>query len=284
MKTEETNTDSVDQHGAVRVETGVGSLRTRWTPPRGFAWAWRVFMAEFAHSLTLREFAPALWIADGPVVSFWTFPYPTRAAVIKLSDGSLFVWSPIQLSVRLQREVDSLGPVRHLLSPNALHHLFLTEWKRAYPEARLYAPPGLRQRRKDLDFDADLRDRPEPQWAAEIDLVIMRGSLLLTEVVFFHRTSGTAMFADLIQNFPSDSFKGWRGTLARLDGIVAPHPGPPREWRASFFHRRAARAALERILAWPIERVLIAHGEPANTNGDVFVRQAFGWLLDPERG
>jgi hypothetical protein len=32
-------------------------------------------------------------------------------------------------------------------------------------------------------------------------------------------------------------------------------------------HRRAANAALERILAWPIQRVLIAHGESSNANG-----------------
>ena len=39
------------------------------------------------------------------------------------------------------------------------------------------------------------------------------------------------------------------------------------------------RDAVERILAWPIERVLIAHGEPATAGGKRFVRQAFGWLL-----
>jgi hypothetical protein len=112
----------------------------------------------------------------------------------------------------------------------------------------------------------------------DIDLVIMRGSFLLTEVVFFHRASGTVLFADLVQKFPPSWFKGWRGAVAHLDGIVAPNPGPAREWRASFMHRRAANAALERILAWPIQRVLIAHGESSNADGDAFVRHAFGWL------
>ncbi len=31
--------------------------------------------------------------------SFYTFPYPTRTALIQLSDGGLFVWSPIALSL-----------------------------------------------------------------------------------------------------------------------------------------------------------------------------------------
>jgi Domain of unknown function (DUF4336) len=227
---------------------------------------------------SLRPFGRDIWIADGSVVSFFGFAYPTRMAVIKLSDGRLFVWSPTALSAELRREVDARGPVQFLVSPNRLHHLFLAEWKQAYPQARLYAPPGLRKKRKDLVFDAELGDAPERDWAADIDQVAVRGSAL-TEIGFFHRASHTAIFADLIQNFPAGWFTGWRGVVTRLDGICAPHPGPPREWRASFLNRRLARAALQRILAWPVERVLIAHGDPATTDGAAFVREAFGWLI-----
>lgn len=228
----------------------------------------------------LQEFGPGIWAAEGPVVSFYTFPYPTRMAVIRLADGGLFMWSPIALSPDLKKVVDDLGPVRFLVSPNKIHHLFLGEWKRAYPEARMIASPGLRERRRDLAFDGELGDVAEPAWAADIDQVAVRGSPFLTEVVFFHRASRTAIFTDLVQNFPPGWFKGWRGVLARLDGIVAPNPGAPREWRASFvFNRGLVRAALERILAWPIERVLIAHGDCVSADGAAFVRRAFAWLV-----
>jgi hypothetical protein len=236
-----------------------------------------------AVSSSLLQFGPEIWIADGPVTSFHGFAYPTRMAVIRLSDGSLFVWSPVALSGSLRAAVDVLGPVRSLVSPNALHHLFLAEWKSAYPEARLYASPRLRGKRKDLAFDAALAEAPEPEWAADIDQVVLHGSFFLTEVVFFHRHSHTALLADLIQNFPRDWFKGWRGVVARLGGIVAPNPGAPRDWRASFLNRGAARAALDRILAWPIERVLIAHGDLPTQGGAAFVRRAFGWLLGHDR-
>jgi hypothetical protein len=229
------------------------------------------------------QFGPEMWIADGLVASFHGFPYPTRMAVIRLSNGSLFVWSPVALSDSLRASIDVLGPVRHLISPNALHHLFLAEWKSAYPEARLYASPRLRGKRKDLAFDATLADAPEPEWAADIDQVVLHGSFYLTEVVFFHRHSHTALFADLIQNFPRDWFKGWRGVVARLGGIVAPDPSAPRDWRASFLARGTARAALDRVLAWPIERVLIAHGDLPTQGGVAFVRRAFAWLLGHHR-
>jgi hypothetical protein len=231
---------------------------------------------------SLLHFGPEIWIANGPVTSFRGFPYPTRMAVIRLSDGSLFVWSPIALSDPLRASVDTLGLVRHLVSPNALHDLFLGEWKSAYPAARLYAPPRLRRKRQDLSFDADLSDVPEPEWAADIEQVLLRGSFALTEVVFFHRGSHTALLADLIQNFPRDWFKGWRGFLARHSGIVAPNPGAPGDWRVSFLNRRAARVSLGKVLAWPIERVLIAHGDLPTCGGTAFVRRAFTWLLGHE--
>ena len=145
----------------------------------------------------LREFGDAIWVSDGPILSFFGFDYPTRTVVIRLSDRSLFVWSPIKLSAELKREIDQLGPVRFLVSPNRLHHLFLADWKSTYPQARLYASPGLRRKCKNLAFDAELADRAEAEWAADIDQVPLRGSML-TEVEFFHRASRTAIFADLI--------------------------------------------------------------------------------------
>jgi len=227
----------------------------------------------------LRQLGPGIWMADGPVASFHGFPYPTRMAVIRLSQGGLFIWSPVALSSMLRGSIDLLGPVHCLVSPNALHHLFLAEWQSAYPAARLYGSPRLRRKRQDLAFAGVLGDAPEPEWAADIDQVVVRGSFALTEIVFFHRSSHTVLFADLIQNFPRDWFKGWRGVAARLGGIVAPDPGTPSDWRASFLNRNAARVALGQILAWPIERVLIAHGDLPAADGAAFVRRAFTWLL-----
>ena len=226
----------------------------------------------------LREFGPKIWTADGSTVSFFGFAYSTRMAAIQLSSGGLFIWSPIALSTALKGEIDALGAVRFLVSPNKLHHLFLGAWKSAYPGARMFAPPGLRRRRKDLAFDGDLGDAPDPLWAADIDQVALRGSWAMTEVVFFHHASRTAIFADLIQNFPPDWFTGWRAPLARYAGIVAPRPSAPLDWRSSFIDRKSARAALARILAWPIERVVIAHGDPVAAGGAAFVREAFAWL------
>ena len=226
----------------------------------------------------LQEFGQSLYTADGPVVSFYGFPYPTRMAVVRLSDGSAWVWSPVALSDDLVDSVESIGPVRFIVSPNKIHHLFLSEWAGRWPDARLYAPPGLAERRPELKFDGGLGDEAEPAWAADIDQVVFHGSVAMEEVVFFHRQSRCAIVCDLIQRHPVADMTGWKGWLMRLDGLVGEHGSTPREWRASFFRRKLARAAREKVLSWDPERLLIAHGECAQTGASEIIADSLSWM------
>ncbi len=226
----------------------------------------------------LQPFGEEIWLADGSITMVAGFHYPTRMVVIRLPGGALFLWSPVQLSDELRAAVDALGEVRHLVAPNSLHHLFLTDWRRAYPAAKLYGTLGLQQKRKDLDFDGDLEDAPPAEWAGEIDQVLMRGNRITTEVVFFHHRSGTTIFTDLIQHFGPTWFSGWRAVVARLDLMTGAEPEVPRKFRVAFVDRRAARAALRQILAWPTRRVVMAHAPPVETEGQAFIDRAFRWL------
>jgi hypothetical protein len=226
----------------------------------------------------LEEFAPSLYLADGPTVSFFGFPYPTRMVIVQLSDGNLWVWSPISLSPELKCAVDAIGPVRHIVSPNKIHHLFLKEWAERWPGARLHAPPGLAKRRPDLHFDTSLGDQSHSTWAADIDQTIFHGSFAMEEVVFFHRPSRTAIFGDLVQRHDRAEMKGLKGMLMCLDGLVGEHGSTPREWRASFLRRRCARVARAQVLAWEPERLVIAHGACARENATEIIARALAWL------
>jgi hypothetical protein len=226
----------------------------------------------------LQLFDDRIWIADGPAADVAGFSYPTRMAVIRLPDGALFIWSPIALCNELRTALDALGEVRHIIAPNALHHLFTGDWQAAYPAAKLYAAPGLRGRRKDIVFDGDLGDAPSPAWSGEIDQVVVRGNAITSEVVFFHRQSRTVIFTDLVQHFAPGWFSGWRAVVARWDLMTAPEPTVPRKFRIAFLDRGAARVSLQRILAWPIEKVLMAHGAPIDADGHALIVRAFAWL------
>lgn len=227
----------------------------------------------------LQRFAEEIWTTDGPTVSVAGFHFPTRMIVIRLSNGALFIWSPIALTGELGIAVDQLGPVRHIVAPNHLHHLFLEDWHRAYPTAEIHAAPELRPKYPDLKWSSELGDTPAPEWADDIDQVIVRGNRITTEVVFFHRLSRTVIFTDLIQQFESGWFKGWRGLVARLDKMTAPRPTVPVKYRMAFRDRDIARTALQRIMAWPGEALLTAHAPPIRHDGRDAIAHAFDWLL-----
>lgn len=226
----------------------------------------------------LTPFGPEIWLADGGQTETLGFHYPTRMAVIRLKDSGLFIWSPVTLTEALRREVGALGEVRHLVAPNSLHHLFLGEWSSAFPRASLHAAPGLVARRPDLAFDAELGDRPPPEWAEAIDQAVVLGNRITTEVVFFHKASATVLFTDLIQQFPKGWFRGWRSLIARLDLMNEPEPNVPRKFRVAFSDRQAARRAIARIQDWPAEMVVMAHGTPVEKDGRLYISRAFRWL------
>ncbi len=239
----------------------------------------------------LQAIADNLWLAEGPNVVFFGFPYSTRMVVARLPEG-LWVWSPIALSDDLRTEVDALGPVRWLVSPNKIHHLFLGDWHRAYPDSKLCGLPQIVHKRDDLTFEIHLDDAPPPAWAEHIDQVIFRGSIAMEEIVFLHRSSGTAIFGDLIENFEQAfldaNWKRWQARCAHFIGITAPDGKAPLDYRASFIRRGRAREALIKVLAWAPRRVLMAHGtwidaigpdgQADDTIALEFLKRSFSWL------
>ncbi len=226
----------------------------------------------------LEQIGHEIWTVDGSMVEVLGFNYPTRMAVIRLADRRLFVWSCIPLLDELRKEVDSLGKVAYIVAPNSLHHLSIPDWQKAYPDALVYAAPKLREKRKDISFDQVLENTPNLEWAGEIDQVVIQGNLITSEVVFFHIPSGTVLFTDLVQQFPKDWFSGWRRMVARLDLMLGSEPSVPRKFRMAFINRRAARASLERVTAWPARLVLMAHGELITEDAKGFIGRAFRWL------
>ena len=229
----------------------------------------------------LEQVHEALWIAEGENVSFYGAPYPTRSVIARLENGDLWVWSPVKMTADLRADVDRLGSVGHLVSPNKLHHLYLKEWKEAYPEAALWGPRSTIKKRPDLSFREPLTDSPPHEWLPDIDQAWFRGSFAMDEVVFFHRLSGTVIVADLIQTF-SDRFLrkhwGWWRFLARLDRLTQDQASAPREWRLSFINRGPARRARAKVLSWNCQRVIVAHGEWVRAEGHALLQKSFRWL------
>jgi hypothetical protein len=222
-----------------------------------------------------------LWVAEGAIVSFFGLPYPKRSVISRLENGDLWVWSPVKLIAELRAAVDQLGPVKHLVSPNKLHHLYLKEWTAAYPEAQVWGPQSTIKKRPDIKFREALRDSSPLEWLGDIDQAWFSGSFAMDEIVFLHRSSATVIVADLIQTFSEtflrEHWGRWR-FLAHLDGITKDQACAPLEWRLSFVNRVRARGARDKVLSWACRHVIVAHGDWPRGNGNSFLAKSFRWL------
>jgi hypothetical protein len=81
----------------------------------------------------------------------------------------------------------------------------------------------------------------------------------IDEVVLFHRPSGTLAVADFVFNMTAENLRS-RIAFA-LTGVGGDRVAQSREWKWACKDRAAARASVERVLAWPIRRVAFCHGE-----------------------
>ena len=229
-----------------------------------------------------------VWIVDGPLMELRTawgaVPFTTRAVVVRLPDGGLWVWSPVAFSEETRLNLAPLGAVRHLVSPNKIHYAHVQAWKATYPAAVAWASPGVRERATsrgvDVAFDRDLLDAPDEAWGSDIDQLIFRGSRLMDEVVFFHRASRTLILADLIENFEREKLTSARERfLMRFGGVSDPDGKASMGFRATFVGRhRIARECIQRIMRWNPERIIIAHGRWYQTDAGAELRRAFRWL------
>jgi len=220
-----------------------------------------------------------LWIADAPQ-RFLGLEIGARMTVVRLPDQRLLLHSPIAATPDRVREVEALGPVAYLVAPNRLHHLYIAEWQRACPNAQVYAAPGLETKRPDLANAGVLGDEPEPGWQEVLDQVFLAGFSFANEVVFFHRPSATLIASDLAFNIGPTSRPLTRFVfrMGRAYGQLVPTILE----RLLVEDRTAFRHGLERILDWPFERVVVAHGSVSTEGGRDQLVRGYGWVLDSE--
>ncbi len=244
-------------------------------------------LASYPPLNTLKPVADDIWIVDGPVIRFGIpgikFPFPTRMTVIRLGSGELFVHSPTPLTPDLRAEIEREGRVRFIVGPNRIHYWWIPDWHAAYPDAMIYLAPGIRAQAKGrIDFDGrPLDSRSGYPWDEDIATLPVIGSYM-TEVAFFHRASRTLILTDLMENFEAAKISaGVLRYLAWIGGVGPPHGGLPRDLRLTFTwrYRRELRAAVETMLDWNPERIVIAHGAWHAANGAEILREAFSWLL-----
>ncbi|HMF69117.1 MAG TPA: DUF4336 domain-containing protein, partial [Phyllobacterium sp.] len=95
----------------------------------------------------------------------------------------------------------------------------------------------------------------------------------------------TLVLTDLIENFEARRLN----TLAMrfltwVGGVRDPNGSTPRDMRMSFSRNKPElRAAVDRMIDWNPERIILAHGRWYDSNGCAELQRAFRWVLDQKR-
>ncbi|MDF2972150.1 MAG: hypothetical protein K0R61_2600 [Microvirga sp.] len=232
----------------------------------------------------LKPVAENLWIVDSGPQEAMGLSLPVRMTVIRLSNGDVWLHSPTRYNAELRREIETLGPIRHLVAPSIAHWTHLKGWQGGCPAAKTSAAPNLRTRpqvrKAGIRLDRDLTGSPPDDWGGEIEHIVIPGGAGFREVAFFHRPTRTLILTDLIQNLEPEKLSLGTRLFARLTGVDAPNGKAPAYLRFVVrLRQKEAKQAVSQLIAWNPERVVFSHGRWFDRDGTASLERAFAWLL-----
>ncbi|KAK3694282.1 hypothetical protein B0T22DRAFT_66347 [Podospora appendiculata] len=264
-----------------------------------------------ASVMVMRDVTPSITTLSLPFKRFGIIPIGGRATLVKLTSGGLVVFSPVALTEEVRAKVLAMGnDVRYIIAPDIEHHIFISEWKSAYPAAQLIGPAGLPEKRAKL-VGEDLKisnDRFDHVFTSQ-----NKGTFAITpefdadfayefvdahpnkELVFFFRPDRVLIEADLMFNLPAteqysrvpgeDGKPGWMGWIfTKLQSTAGDAKGQKQFlWHlASRGDRPAFNESVRRIAEWDFETVIPCHGDVIQRNGKQVFEKVFEWHLKKE--
>jgi hypothetical protein len=224
----------------------------------------------------MKPIAPGLWTLETPL-RFRGVEVGRRMTVVGLRGGGLLVHSPAALSDELGQSLAGLGEVRFVVPASSMHgHLFMEQYRAAYPACELFGAPGLDRKRTDLIFDGLLGSAPDPRWSDDLDQGAILGHRFVTEIVFLHKASRTLIVGDLCFTVGESASAPMRAVARAMHRYRRLTPTPM--FRLGLRNKGATRRSLDRVLEWDFDRVIVGHGEVLETGGRDALREAYAWL------
>ncbi len=226
-------------------------------------------------STPLVTFADGVWLSTTPV-RFLGLRLTSTMTILRLGQGNLLLSSPVALTPELKDAVLALGSVAHLHAPNLFHHQWIADWARAFPLARVHAPPGLEKKQPGLRIDRMHGSAPEPAFAGLLDELPIEG-FRVRETALLYRPAPTLVVADLVHNVGRPTHQ-WTAVCTRAMGFYD-RVALSRMLRWTAFDApQAARRSIDAVLGHEFERVVVGHGAPLTMNGHDAIATAYDWL------
>ena len=185
---------------------------------------------------------------------------PRRMTVVRLHDSRLVVWSAIALDDAAMATFEAFGRPAFLVVPNDHHRLDAKAWKNRYPELKVIAPEGAREKIANVvAVDTTSPDFGDPG----VTFVTVPGTRAHEAALVVRRERGTTLVLnDLVGNIRAAS--GIDGWLLRLAGFAGDDAQIPRVVKMALVKDAADLRA--QLLEWAelpgLRRIIVSHGDP----------------------
>jgi len=231
--------------------------------------------------------AKDVWIFSKPFARFGFIPVGGRSTAIKLPDGGVWVLASTPLNDETKKKINELGPVKYIIGPDAVHHLYLGEFKKEYPDAKLIAVEEAIKKKESegLVFDGAWgKDPSDTKYGFEdaIQACYFSG-YANKDVAFYHAQSKSLIQADLLFNLPpTEQYSTSKPprTIPFIGNFT------PESWIHKRFvssmevDKESMRRDAKTVANWDFERIIPCHGDVVEKDGNRAWRELYRKFLD----
>ncbi|KZV76834.1 hypothetical protein PENSPDRAFT_597855 [Peniophora sp. CONT] len=244
----------------------------------------------------IREVTGGVWTFSRPFLRHNFLAIGGRSTAIKLSNGGVWILASTTLDEPTRKAIDALGPVHYLIGADSVHYMFLGEFQKAYPEAKLLTVEAVANKAKELNIRVDgfWSDAiPDQEFGFEDDIKSCYFSGFKNkDVAFLHKSSRTLIEADLLFNSPcAEQYSMYSWPWSRGKQIFGLFGGAdPWSGLAQFLAKmlgksdpEAMRRDAKTVAEWDFDRIIPCHGDVIETRGNDGWRTAYTHWLQPEK-
>ena len=188
--------------------------------------------------------------------------FGNRMTVIRLPSGKLVLHSPVAFSYELLQEMNKIGEVGFIITPNNFHGLYADQWCEEFPQARYYS--ALKKDTGGAEDLSVLMSEAQKDMESAIEVIKIDGISKLNEYVFFHKESATLVLTDLAFNF-NESISFWSKVFFKLNGCYNKF-SPSRLMKSLIDSPDELSHSIEHILTLEFDRIIVSHGDLVEVN------------------
>lgn len=258
--------------------------------------------------MVIRDITPNVVTLSVPFARFGMIRVGGRATIVRLTSGSLAVTSPVALTPEVKAKVAEMGGnVAYLIASDIEHHIFLSEWAKEYPGAKLIGPKGLQEKREKTTGDPRIGKEkfhfiytPENAHDNQVDAAFAADfeveyvdSHPNKEIVLFYKPERILIQADLLFNLPAteqysratEAERNSHGLVNKMFGAIQSTEGEAKGLKRFLWYgmsssdRPAFNKSIERINSWDFVTIIPCHGETMVGNGKPLFEKVFAWHL-----